>query len=177
CQLQGDADREDAPRSAGGRRRRHLRQVAARKGGEPLRGQRCALLAAPARPRHGQLREGVPAGPGAHRTGRRPARHGPPRRPVGGGDRARETVTDRSGGMPLTRPLFAAALLASATALAEGPQTLTIDDAVNEAMQVNDQLRAVRFRAEGAEDTARSARGRLLPALSASDTWQHWDGP
>src|SRR6185295_13031330 len=90
---------------------------------------------------------------GAHRTGRRPARHGPPRRPVGGGDRAREPVTDRSGGMPLTRPLFAAALLASATALAEGPQTLTIDD------------------------TARSARGRLLPALSASDTWQHWDGP
>jgi len=79
--------------------------------------------------------------------------------------------------MPLIRTLTAAALLASATALAEGPQTLTIDDAVNEAMRVNDQLRAVRFRAEGAEDTARSARGRLLPALSASDTWQHWDGP
>ena len=79
--------------------------------------------------------------------------------------------------MPLTRTLIAAALLASATALAEGPQTLTIDDAVNEAMRVNDQLRAVRFRAEGAEDNARSARGRLLPALSATDTWQHWDGP
>jgi hypothetical protein len=63
----------------------------------------------------------------------------------------------------LIRPLIAAVLLASATALAEGPQTLTIDDAVNEAMRVNDQLRAVRFRAEGAEDTARSARGRLLP--------------
>jgi outer membrane protein len=79
--------------------------------------------------------------------------------------------------MPLIRPFFAAALLASATALAEGPQTVTIDDAVNEAMRVNDQLRAVRFRAEGAEDTARSARGRLLPELSASDSWQHWDGP
>jgi len=75
------------------------------------------------------------------------------------------------------RPLIAAALLASVAALAEGPQTLTIDDAVNEALQVNDQLRAVRYRAEGAEDTARSARGRLLPVLSASDTWQHWDGP
>ena len=77
----------------------------------------------------------------------------------------------------MIRPLIAAALLASTAALAEGPQTLTIDEAVNEALVVNDQLRAVRYRAEGAEDTARSARGRLLPALSASDTWQHWDGP
>ena len=50
----------------------------------------------------------------------------------------------------MIRPLIAAALLASVAALAEGPQTLTIDDAVNEAMQVNDQLRAVRYRAEGA---------------------------
>jgi outer membrane protein len=79
--------------------------------------------------------------------------------------------------MPLIRPLIAAALVASTAALAEGPQTLTIDDAVNEALRVNDQLKAVRYRAEGAEDTARSARGRLLPALSASNTWQHWDGP
>ena len=77
----------------------------------------------------------------------------------------------------MIRPLIAAALVASAAALAEGPQTLTIDEAVNEALRVNDQLKAVRYRAEGAEDTARSARGRLLPALSASDTWQHWDGP
>jgi outer membrane protein len=77
----------------------------------------------------------------------------------------------------LIRPLIAAVLLATSSALAEGPQTLTIDDAVNEVMRVNDQLKAARFRAEGAEDTARSARGRLLPVLSASDTWQHWDGP
>jgi len=81
----------------------------------------------------------------------------------------------------LIRPLIAAALLAALfaapAALAEGPQALTIDDAVNEALRVNDQLKAVRYRAEGAEDTARSARGRLLPALNASDTWQHWDGP
>jgi len=77
----------------------------------------------------------------------------------------------------LIRPLIAAALVASAAALAEGPQTLTIDEAVNEALRVNDQLKAVRYRAEGAEDTARSARGRLLPVLNASDTWQHWDGP
>ena len=77
----------------------------------------------------------------------------------------------------MIRPLIAAALLAPVAALAEGSQILTIDDAVNEALRVNDQLRAVRFRAEGAEDTARSARGRLLPVLSATDTWQHWDGP
>jgi outer membrane protein len=77
----------------------------------------------------------------------------------------------------LIRPLTAAAFLISSAALAEGPQTLTIEDAVNEALRVNDQLHAARYRAEGAEDTARSARGRLLPALSASDTWQHWDGP
>ncbi len=77
----------------------------------------------------------------------------------------------------MIRPLTAAVLLLSCAALAQGSQTLTIDDAVNEALRLNDQLRAVRFRAEGAEDTARSARGRLLPALNASDTWQHWDGP
>ncbi|HZX40653.1 MAG TPA: TolC family protein, partial [Myxococcaceae bacterium] len=77
----------------------------------------------------------------------------------------------------MIRLLIAAVLLAASAALAENPQTLTIDDAVNEVMRVNDQLKAARFRAEGAEDTARSARGRLLPVLSASDTWQHWDGP
>lgn len=75
----------------------------------------------------------------------------------------------------MIRPFVAAAILASSAALAQATQTLTIDEAVNEALRVNDQLRAARFRAEGAEDTTRSARGRLLPALSASDTWQHWD--
>ena len=35
---------------------------------------------------------------------------------------------------------------------------------------MNDQLMAARYRAEGAEDTARSARGRLLPTLNANDT-------
>jgi outer membrane protein TolC len=77
----------------------------------------------------------------------------------------------------LIRPLITAALVAGPAALAQSPQTLTIDDAVNEALLVNDQLKAVRYRAEGAEDTARSVRGRMLPVLSASDTWQHWDGP
>ena len=77
----------------------------------------------------------------------------------------------------MIRTLIAAALLVSPAALAEGALRLTIDETVAEALRVNDQLRAARYRAEGAEDMARSARGRLLPALNASNTWQHWDGP
>jgi outer membrane protein len=77
----------------------------------------------------------------------------------------------------LIQTLTVAVLLVSSAAPGESPLTLTIDDAVAEALRVNDQLQAARYRAEGAEDTARSARGRLLPALNASNTWQHWDGP
>ena len=62
-------------------------------------------------------------------------------------------------------------------AQAQTAQTLTVDEAVAEAVRVNDQLRAARFRAEGAEDTARSVRGQLLPQLNANDTWQHYDSP
>jgi outer membrane protein len=79
--------------------------------------------------------------------------------------------------MSLIRTLTIAALLASSAALAEGPQILTIEEAVTEALRVNDQLIAARYQAEGAEDTARSARGRLLPTLNASDTVQHWNSP
>lgn len=77
----------------------------------------------------------------------------------------------------MIRTLTAAALLVSSAALAEERQTLTIDEAVTEALRVNDQLAAARYQAEGAEDTARSARGRLLPTMNASDTWQHWNAP
>jgi len=75
------------------------------------------------------------------------------------------------------RFLAAATLLVPFLASAEPAQTLTIDDAVNEALRVNDQLHAARFRAEGAEDSARSARGRLLPALNASNNFQHYADP
>jgi outer membrane protein len=54
---------------------------------------------------------------------------------------------------------------------------LTVEQAVQEAYRVNDQLRAVRMRAEAAEDSSRSARGQLLPALSATEQWQHFDSP
>jgi outer membrane protein len=77
----------------------------------------------------------------------------------------------------LIRTLTAAALLVSSATLAEERQVLTIDQAVTEALRVNDQLAAARYQAEGAEDTARSARGRLLPTLNASDTVQHWNAP
>ena len=77
----------------------------------------------------------------------------------------------------MIRTLAAAALLVSSATRAEERQVLTIDEAVAEALRVNDQLAAARFQAEGAEDTARSARGRLLPTLNASDTVQHWNAP
>ena len=70
----------------------------------------------------------------------------------------------------MIRTLAAAALLVSSATPAEERQVLTIDEAVAEALRVNDQLAAARYQAEGAEDTARSARGRLLPTLNASDT-------
>lgn len=54
---------------------------------------------------------------------------------------------------------------------------LTVEQAVQEAYRVNDQLRAARARAEAAEDTSRSTRGQLLPALSATEQWQHFDSP
>ncbi|MGZ6098071.1 MAG: TolC family protein [Myxococcaceae bacterium] len=77
----------------------------------------------------------------------------------------------------MIRTLTAAALLVSSATLADERQVLTIDEAVTEALRVNDQLAAARYQAEGAEDTARSARGRLLPTLNASDTVQHWNAP
>jgi len=77
----------------------------------------------------------------------------------------------------LTRSIVLSLLTAASLARAQGAQTLTIEEAVSEALRVNDQLHAARYRAESAEDTARSARGRLLPVLNASDNWQHYESP
>ena len=41
---------------------------------------------------------------------------------------------------------------------------LTVEQAVQEAYRVNDQLRAARARADAADDTSRSTRGQHLPA-------------
>jgi outer membrane protein len=77
----------------------------------------------------------------------------------------------------LKRSILLSLLATAEVARAQATQTLTVEDAVNEALRVNDQLLAAKYRAESAEDTARSARGRLLPALNANDTWQHYDSP
>jgi outer membrane protein len=73
--------------------------------------------------------------------------------------------------------LLAAAVVGTGVARAQTVTRLTVDQAVQEAIRVNDQLRAARARAEAAGDNSRSARGQLLPALSATEQWQHYDSP
>ena len=83
------------------------------------------------------------------------------------------------------RPSPRLLLLAAATAIvgpgglarAQAVTRLTVEQAVQEAFRVNDQLRAAQFRSEAAADTSRSARGNLLPALSGTEQWQHFDSP
>jgi outer membrane protein len=81
--------------------------------------------------------------------------------------------------MRLSLRLLALAVVISQGGLAYGQTVtrLTVEQAVQEAIRVNDQLRAAQARAEAADDTSRSARGQLLPALNASDQWQHYDSP
>jgi outer membrane protein len=76
--------------------------------------------------------------------------------------------------------LFLPVALVAGFAGPVGAQTvtrLTVDQAVQEAIRVNDQLRAARARADAAGDSARSVRGQLLPALSATEQWQHYSEP
>jgi outer membrane protein len=80
--------------------------------------------------------------------------------------------------MRLSRMLVAVAALAPwSSLLAQEVTRLTVERAVQEADRVNDQLRAARARAEAANDTSKSVRGQLLPALSATEQWQHFDSP
>ena len=62
-------------------------------------------------------------------------------------------------------------------ARAQSVTRLTVDQTVQEALRVNDQLRAARARADAAGDSARSVRGQLLPVLSAGEQWQHYTEP
>ena len=74
--------------------------------------------------------------------------------------------------------ILAAAVVGSMGAVhAEEVVTLSVEQAVQEAFQVNDQLRAARARAEAAADTSRSTRGQLGPVLNVNEQWQHWDSP
>lgn len=58
-----------------------------------------------------------------------------------------------------------------------GPRQLSVDDAVRIALQQNGNVTAARAQAEAANDTSKSVRGRLLPAVHVSDEQQHWDSP
>lgn len=77
------------------------------------------------------------------------------------------------------RSLVLAVAVVAPGGLAHGQAVtrLTVEQAVQEAIRVNDQLRAARARAEAADDISRSARGQLLPALSGAEQWQHYDSP
>lgn len=57
------------------------------------------------------------------------------------------------------------------------PQQLTVDDAVRIALEQNGNVTAARAQAEAANDTSKSVRGHLLPAVHVSDEQQHWDSP
>jgi outer membrane protein len=69
--------------------------------------------------------------------------------------------------------VVAGALVASG-ALAEGNR-ITVDEAVQEALSKNDQTNAARARAQAAEASAKSVRGRLLPGVHLSEEAQHWN--
>jgi len=73
--------------------------------------------------------------------------------------------------------LVAAAAGSAGSVSAQTVTRLTVDQAVQEALRVNEQLRAARARADAAGDNAKSVRGQLLPALSATELWQHYTEP
>jgi len=73
--------------------------------------------------------------------------------------------------------LATAVVLPSGLALGQTLTRLTVEQTVEEAFRVNDQLRAAQMRAESADDNSHSARGNLLPALSGTEQWQHYNAP
>jgi len=70
---------------------------------------------------------------------------------------------------------IALALLLPEAALAEA--RLTVGEAIKEALQTSAQVKAARARADGAADSARSLRGRMLPSVYLSDEQQHYSEP
>jgi outer membrane protein TolC len=60
---------------------------------------------------------------------------------------------------------------------AHASRQLTVDDAVQLALQQNGHVAAARAQADAAEDSAKSVRGHLLPSVHFSDEQQHWDSP
>jgi outer membrane protein TolC len=70
---------------------------------------------------------------------------------------------------------IALALLLPEAALAQA--RLTVGEAVTEALRTSAQVKAARARADGAADSARSLRGRMLPSVFLSDEQQHYREP
>ena len=66
-------------------------------------------------------------------------------------------------------------LIAFEAANAPAAQRLTMDQVVQMAVASSPALKAVRARARGNEDQAKSLRGRLLPSVNVSDEYQRWD--
>jgi outer membrane protein len=69
--------------------------------------------------------------------------------------------------------LTAAGLLSSNARAAE--RILTVEQAVEIAMQSNPHLLALKDNVRGGHDVARSAEARMLPSVHVSNEYQHWD--
>jgi outer membrane protein TolC len=81
----------------------------------------------------------------------------------------------RSASLVVASSFFAAALFAS-TAHAE-PRRLTVEDVVRMALSSHPRLAAARSHAESAHLLKKSAGGRMLPVLAATEEFQHYDSP
>jgi len=72
-------------------------------------------------------------------------------------------------------PSLAATLLVSATAPAA--ERLGVEEVLQLALGSHPSLQAARAQTRAAEERQSGARGRLLPAVSVHDEYQHWDSP
>jgi outer membrane protein len=71
---------------------------------------------------------------------------------------------------------IATLLLASVPAVAEA-RTLTVEEAVQLALDNNPVLQSGAARVRGDEASAKSVRSRMLPSIHVTDEFQHWDSP
>ena len=65
---------------------------------------------------------------------------------------------------------------AASLAHAEG-RKLTVEEAVQLALDTNPSLAEARSHVESQQALTQSSRGRLLPSVHINDEYQHWDGP
>ena len=77
----------------------------------------------------------------------------------------------------MLRPVTIALLLLAAPRAFADARVLTVEDAERLALAQNPHLLSSRARADAGRNLARSARGRLLPSITVTDEYQHWDSP